>query len=490
MFGDALHGDLYFDSPVADQIFPNIRADAFREDTTFRVNMRVLLHNRLPEGSEISMVYVGSGYSVTDLESMGTPKGFLDRVMSETDADLIELHNLTSYASDAREKALEYFDKLPEVNPDYKEAAALRNWFSDKHMTARVYINKAKRKTLLVMCNMNLQAFHLVSSIMPTYLPWYFSEKPQTMEEVMLLVACGSGENPEDYRQRLAEFAQRFDFRSKAIDILLGGFEKRSWETRIQTINAQVDQRYGQAERLMEEYSVLMHRIEELNIELMGMRCAAENAGGQDTELMQFFKANPNLHVVSADGNELNIIVRGYISIYDPEMHAALIKNSQSHYFRTYSVGIPALVPSENRKKFLDAVFGPDATLKIRTCAFYNLCLDGHGYTQAHYEYPREFNDCIPNPHIHRHSCLGDHQRFINQCLQNGDLVGAVVQCQSSVASVNLMEEVTVRPFLEALFKSNGSKIIELPSGANVTVEQAWEWLQAQEAHAKEEQHG
>ena len=139
-----------------------------------------------------------------------------------------------------------------------------------------------------------------------------------------------------------------------------------------------------------------------------------------------------------------------------------------------------------NTKKLLDAIFGDEPVLRVKICAYYDMDVRGDVDSMRRYRFQPNCNDYMPNPHLNHYNCLGNHRRYINDRLTDGDVVGAIEQCIASAKSLNIGEGATMEYFLHDLFQTS-RKIIELPDHTSVNPSEALKWLKDQESKQKEE---
>ena len=236
---------------------------------------------------------------------------------------------------------------------------------------------------------------------------------------------------------------------------------------------------------LMEEYSNIIDRIDDMNLREAGLRQLIDGAD-EESELVDYFQANKSLIPIGTEGTRFRFIVKSYLDSFDPEQYIAMAKRDRSHMFEGYTVRNETFRGRMPRKKLMDAIFSEEPLMRVKMCAFYVIDTRGSVDSRSGYTYPPECSDRIPNPHLQYHDCLGNHARFIMERLKDGDTIGAIEQCVSSSKSVNLGEGITVTKFLSDLFNSN-AKVIELNDGTSVTPVEALRWLEKQEEEKAKE---
>lgn len=462
---------------AANGYFKNIKGERFRDDVSFIATMRALLHNRIGE-DRIEFTLFSVSKTVRMIRE-ASAQSLLDSVFVRPDgiAKGIYLTNLTVESED-RDKAInETIDNTENgfvaLNPGFRELEDLKV-FTSKYMNARFYINEEQKITYILVLNMNMRDFHFLQMLIPRYLPWYFADKPLNKDEIELVFSFKQRYS-STYEALIAKAANGIDLRNYVIQDIIGDFEKKSRRQQYENAKRNVDAVRAQIDENMSMYRSLIEKLDKAHISVAGLK-AMIDAGSGNGELVDFFIHNKSIMPVSAEGSKVEFLVKGYLDTYDPDMYTTMSANKHSHLFNGYSVGKSAFESQKVRKEFLDAIFGEDARLKIKCCAYYRLDIRGNVDSSRGYHFPVEYKDYLPNPHLQHYDCLGNHRQFICECLNRGDMVAAVSQCMGSARSINIGESTTMEKFLRDLF-STDAKIIELPDGNSVTTEEALEWL-------------
>ena len=113
----------------------------------------------------------------------------------------------------------------------------------------------------------------------------------------------------------------------------------------------------------------------------------------------------------------------------------------------------------------------------------------GHGTCIA------DIQNALPNPHHQYNSCGGGNRSYVAQCIIDRDIVGAVEQCISATAGINLTEHASYQYFCKDLFDPKFGKVVYInETGEFVTAKDAVKWLKEKqdgktaeaEAQAKE----
>lgn len=357
-------------------------------------------------------------------------------------------------------------------NEGYKRTDDIEKYIAST-VTTRIFVNRERECAVVFINRMNARTYHLMCSFIPRYFPKLFSEKPVSPEEIAMLGALTKNDY-HSFFSKLNFIADRYDLRDFKIKKLLEGFSQRTVRQRIDSLRSKIADNDRQIADNLRYYKSLLEAREELNISLIGLKTKA-NMESRDAELIEYLQANKNVTLLSAEDYSIEILVSTTIESFDDEMFEAMIGNEDSDInyegFESES-GFDV----EDRAKLLRALFSSEATLKVKTCAYYSLETRGSVETRSDYGFPYEFRDRVPNPHLNYHACLGDYRRYIQDCLEKQDIVAAIEQCVASARSVNIGESVTFEPFVREILRSE-NKIIVLPNGTDATPHEALEYL-------------
>lgn len=468
-----------------DDFFPKIIGTRYRDDISFVASLRAFLKDRIGD-AEVIFNTNGIGMAASDVKS-ANPENLFKSIF-EYPGDAKNRIQLT-YADNVDGAAEAFAAQLDDeahgfvANYEgYKEAQDLRV-FAEKHVNARFYINEEQRSTVIFVVGLDQRRFHFLQTMIPRYLPWFFKGTPLTDLEKRIAISLNN-RYATDYEAILQEIRDTIDLRDHMIKAIVGGFEKNSRAQQLENVRNEANATRRRIEENVASYRDLISMLDGINIRMLGLQAMVDSAD-ENSELVDFFTRNKQITPVDASGTHLQFIVKGYLDIFDPDMYAKMASNDRSHLFTDYSIENSKFRLKATRKKFLDAIFGEDAVLKIKCCAFYDVDLRGDVSSSRGYGFPAEFKDFAPNPHLEYHNCLGNHRQFISECLRNGDMLGAVSQCISSARSINIGEGMTVSRFLKFIFGTD-KKIIELPDGTSMTPVDALEWLGNQRETPKE----
>lgn len=464
-------------TPIMDGYFSNITGDTYREDSTFISTMRALLYERIGENN-VRFVFGFANHS-EDVVRSATCKGVFDSVnaCANPQHEGIYLFQMGGTGENVAEVYAEKFDDPNEgfltAAEGFRELLDLKTFFAQV-MKARFYINEEKRVTFIFAFDLDMRKYHFLQIAISRYLPWYFAEKKLTADERKLVQSLNS-RYASDYETAIADVAGKIDIRDHTIRYVVGDFEKRSRMQQVETAKQNIRQIHDRINDNVNTYRQLIEQLDKAEINVAGLQAMVEGSS-DSSELIDFIIHNKAFMPIAADGLRIELIVKTYLDSFDPEMYTTMAANGHSHLWNGYSVDKEKFRNKGNKRKLLDAIFGEDGVLKLKACAYYSVDVRGSVDSRRSYNFPREYADCMPNPHLQHHNCLGNHRQFINECLMRGDMIGALSQCLSSARSINIGESATVERFLHDLF-STDAKVIELPDGTSVSPEEALEWL-------------
>lgn len=470
-------------SEIADDLFPNIFGDCYSNDASFIATLRALVAPRMSKDDTICLRV----RTISPRESYLRDYGETDKIayLSDycIDNNTILVCGFNGASEKNRSAALETIDdSFTRVYPKFSELKDL-SAFVAKQANMRFYINEEDRSVVVFVDNLNLRLYHYVQSLISRLLPWYFKDKPLEDQERKLVKSLIQ-RTATGYERLIEEFANKYDFRRKKIEKLLGGFETAAKRQHLRIVDNELNNIENSIDRNVNQYRDYIRQREAKMIEKAGLM-AQINSGCKESEILDYFMCNKHLDPVRVNATQLEFIVKCYLENFDVEMYERISSNFDGYMYYDYDVTNDVFADVKVRKKFMDAIFSDEPILKIKTCAHYLIDLTGYVEAPSGYQYPVEYNDMLPNTHIHRHSCLGNQRPLIEEALRNGDNIGAIEQCVCSAKSINVGESATFPYMLKALFSSGAKKIIELPDGTSCSPTEALRWLEAQETNTE-----
>ena len=470
-------------SDIASEIFPNITGYGYQDDVSFLATLRALLAPRMKDDDSISLYIRSSRYrasSITGLDNAQILAEVIDGIKSNT-IHIVLLNGSDTALKEALQKTQSVF---AEHYGNFRELKDL-SVFMKKHSESLFYINEETKTCVILFCGMDLRKYHLIQALIPRFVPWYFKDSPLEDDEKKLSGSLLRATSAE-YERIIESFAQKYDFRSKKIANILNGFETLAKRRELDSIEGMIYNIRSEIGENARQYQALIENLDQNLTREAGLRYRIDEAS-DDNEMAEYFICNKHLDPLSINNSKLSFIVSCYLENFDPDMYDSIINNDRSYCYACSAGSSTPFHTAEARKKFLDAIFSEDAVLKIKMCAYYRIDLAGAVNSSSSYDFPYEYADRIPNPHLNIHNCLGDYRRYIEECLRNNDNIGAIEQCVASAKSLNLGENITAKRFIEGIFSSNCKKVIELPDGTSCTPTKAYKWLIEQETEIIEE---
>ena len=453
---------------LADNMFRHISGSGFSEDVSLLSTLRALLMNRCPDNETIEVV--NSSDTLTNGYEIGADKC--------ADHSFIVI-NCVSNISESKENTKQFFNEI-RVPEGYVELTDVQPFFAQK-MSCRAFINESAHSTIVCILDMDLKRYHLMQCITPRLLPWFFAGNSLTINERALLHTLHDRIYTA-YEQAINRLIDTYEFRNRVMSATLTNMRMRSLERQrnnaaeqIAAINERIDEFSTRIGTLMRDKNNLLHR-------LIGIEAAATNDdnGAATRELNEFLRSVNCIECVPSDNvNEIHIIVKGHLDIYDPDDYKSIARNRNGWYWSTSTSNFPLTFRNmEARKKVMDHIFCTNPTFKIKTCGYFKLCLEEcYSSAKSRHTYGERYNDCYPNPHLNYNSCLGSYRPLINQALGDGNLVAAFSRCITSVHTVNVAEAASFSYLCRDLFSDCNRPYLEGPDGKLYSTLEAYQYL-------------
>lgn len=452
-----------FTAPPSDNIFSNINGRSFRGDYSFAATLRALLKDRIPAEDTLTMMLVErpmvnhDGYRDVD--------ALCSHMFSHTPKCEICIVNL-GRRGEMAEAQTKVFDVALSSAGGFELKSDISILMEQTKLLerCRIYVNRDAKACIVVVNNLSLNTWHALQCLIPRMLPAYFADKRLTQQE-MELIGSLNVETSERYIEVMGRMAEGIDFRGHLIRNIVGNIMTTAANNHIRSLEKSIAGIRDRLEELMFQYRNHTIELDQKNAALAGY-IIRKNAGAKDEEFLNFLTQMSWFTPEDNTGEGFTFVVRTYLDMFDPDMFETMADNNDSHIWEAgYGNGFEDRV---DRRLLLDAIFGHEATFKINSCAYFNLDVRGVIDSCRGYSFPAAFKDCIPNPHLNYFDCFGDHYSLINDRIQSGDLMGAVMQCKTSASSLNVGESPTMRRFLEDLFTTD-RKCIHLPDGRDVS---------------------
>ena len=487
--------NLTLTSNIAAEVFPNICGSAYGSDNSFLATLRAILAPRMTNDDKLWLdVRTKNGRSIL----------INDRNDSEIVAELVCEHMTGGKFEDntifvCGLNGTENWNTSVIKSVDNSFAKDFKNFqelkdirvFVDRQINAniRFYINSEDRSVVIFAADLNIKIWHFIQSFIPRYFPWYFEPKEKHLADYeKTLLKSLILKTAKSYEQTIESFTLKYDFRSKKIKGLVGGLEKRSKKKQLDVVRRNIADQENKIERIMNDYTHLIQNMQDYKIRESGLMWQMEHSA-DDNELVDYLIHNKHINILSVSDDAIEIIIGTTIDNYDADLCERMVKNTDSFMYDGYTVTNEVFANVEARQKLIKALFGDDAILGAKVCAYYKLGLSGKVSVTQKYNYPKpEYEDFLTNPHFYFFACIGTYRSCINDALRKGDYLGAIEQCVISAQTLNMTEgSQTVAPFMGQIFNSNKA-IIKMPDGTSLTPTEAYNWLVSQEQNNEETQ--
>lgn len=482
MFGCNLYG-LTLNSEDAKMMFPNIIFSSFCSelDDTLPATIRMLMHNRLPSDEElrvnVTSIYNAHQYCGQENPSVALRKQFANNVNTrhiEPNSLNIALLNGRYHEIESLVETIRSEFALCDTEHKWVEQEDIRVFFS-RHMPFLMYVDEETKSSFIIIGRGDTQSIHYAQTVLSRALPWYFKENPLTSSEKEVIASLTETAGDRKYYALLEQFSRQFDFTALKNKRLLNGVTSLYLVESLASEEGCLDTLDRDIQRNLTDYYNLCERRDCVLTTIAGLRARIDTHEG-DQEVIDYFNHSSHLDLFDVHNRILYFRVKTYLDSFDADVYEACMANTNSFYHSLHGISKEVFQSHASRKKLLDAIFGSDGELRIRCCAIFKLNLAGRVESQSHYDFPADYDDYMPNPHLQYHNCLGGNSAAIRTALRDSDLIAAVEQCVACAKSVNISEDATVKTFFIDLLNTD-KRCIETPDHQYLTPEEALEWL-------------
>lgn len=334
-----------------------------------------------------------------------------------------------------------------------------------------------KSSVILANTNEEIKKWHAMQAAVLTLVPWYFNkEEGITDEERRLFTALTDGDAAE-YAAALEDIFDKH-YREKYLSDALDGFADRRLVNQLASVSLNIDQlqdRISEYHSMIAEYAA---ELREKQATALGLRMTLD-ASAAENDLLDYFKGCNNISLIAADkernGGYVEFFAHDYLTYWDEDEAETSIRNKHSNI---YSSAPRTRYVSKKDMRFLMTAIFVEKLLKVRIIARYSLDGNGHPRGFSYSEYPAEFADYLPNPHIQRYHCLGQYESTMERALIAGDFIPAVEQCIASVRSLNFGDDPVMCEFMPHMYNST-ARFIALPDGTQASPAEAVAYLKS-----------
>ena len=198
-------------SDVAGEFFPNISGDTWREDGSFIATLRATLAGRIEASESVQVVTMATTIPVGDI------KDSIENTIESSIGFKIK-SGIILLLSVGEEETIEALKtKITAGSFKFDEKAT---YFFRNHMSMAAFVSTDLKSTVIVVRGIDFAKYHLLQTITPRYLPWYFDKLPK--DDPLLKIFKSLQESTSDeYEALMFEVAKKYDFRTAKIKVLL-----------------------------------------------------------------------------------------------------------------------------------------------------------------------------------------------------------------------------------------------------------------------------
>ena len=360
-----------------------------------------------------------------------------------------------------------------------QEVKDISAYLSDKY---KVYQDTAARITIVQLqhdSGLYSSTFHRrFASAMPRLLPWLFKDHPLTSDELAYLRALSTPDTDSESLAWMSEaLYNKTDLPFRVVDKAIESLLKGTIDRRKTDLKRRIESLYRDLKETRARISEIFTNITTINCELTGLDSKDESTF--ITELKDYLHTQKGISVGTDDGSLLLTITTS-LSNYDPDDVETFIFNSDLPY-QDFTGEEEHDVRILFRAVFIDHIF------KIKLAATYKLDYYCHVTAMAG-DINMNVVQAVPNPHINRHSCLGNYEPMLEDAEDRRDFIAAIAICQQSASSMNLVETISTKYFFDdfATAYHTDIPVILTAAGESITPKQAIEQLKAANDSVKE----
>ena len=461
-----------FVTPQADVVMRNIHGDDYYGDQSVMAAMRALLFERLDANEEF--VVRMNTITVNNMFDMSTTE-LLDYVFRGPQNNS---YNITDIIDPKVFKKASDMLTAHALSCDSKYALTELQRISDYlhskvNLDARIFINEANGAAYIMVNGLSVRYLHLISSLIPKYLPKFFVNKPLKPYERAMLETM-TRQRGSDFLNAISVVGEHMDLREAFLRNMVIDFEKREMARMLQCAKTRLADIQHEIEMAMTRYANAIRQRREQQIRIEGLTVGVANTS-DNSDLFQYLLSNKNVEVLRVDGSKMEIEIRTHLDIFDTEIWQHYANNGS--IFTINGVVPDAFKQAEDRKLFFNALFGEDPLISLKVRGYYTLSIDGECGTSRTHVFKAACNDYFTNPHLGYHACLGENRTQISEQLAQGEIIGAIECAIASCKSINLAEtSQTLSPMMKDILNST-AKIIKTADGVDMTPAEALKWL-------------
>ena len=303
---------------------------------------------------------------------------------------------------------------------------------------AKCWVNPEKHTSLIFTEALDRKRWRILQTVFLSAVPWLLSRKGLNEDEKELLLSLNA-DTKDRYIECLKKIAAPYKFEEIYAEQKIAKFLTSQRTENIDNTKRQLERLISDVNATKKRLSELISGINNCNLQIAMQEEALRRENGTDKTILEYVN-NADIHIVPSENDDLRFWVSGVIETWDQDAFEAILDNPYS-YMSLYN---------RNTAELLKAIF-IDEKFKIRTCAAYYL-KEGYAVGIRNFEFPDD--DCLPNTHINRYSCMGAFESLVAEAMAKGDILSAMEYCVQSAYSLNVNDSVVMKGFIDELEKT------------------------------------
>lgn len=342
---------------------------------------------------------------------------------------------------------------------------------------AVIFYHETENIVYIFIDSRQLNIYHLCLFMLSKYYPALFKAHPLTEKELILTKTLSKTDREAFQNEIMNNLGDLTEVFKK---IRIASLIRQFHQNKIDVAKKDLAQIESMLRDVMEQYANYSKQRKEKLVWLTGLN-ETENETEEEKEIVEYLSTNSKIHDVKIQDGRIKFSVATEMMQYNPDAYEIYAKKGyifDGHYNEWWA-DMPTLTgvfaERDNRKLLLDHIFNEDPDYRIKLCGNYELNMnDNEVGTNSDYRYVGSaFEDCLPNPHLRIHRCLGGYEEKIMNALYNNELMSALELCVYSAGSVDLDEtEQTFRPLIGWLCTTQKKCLLDR-DGNSLTPEEA-----------------
>ena len=461
-----------------DKYFPNVlrTPDAANGDNTLLAVLRVLLAGERAEGK--TGLYVAEFNKTAEFSSLTEDEVKENIVESDFWKELHDSLAVITVAGAGAEDYCKAVRKFESGLSGYKRIEDM-SLYIDRTNIASLYQNDERKMTVVFALKTQAPGiYHMIASAMPRVMPWLFEKNPLSESEIALLRSLAQPDKNEDFIAAINAIEASMDFRSKEIAAMFENFCSSDLETRIREFDDNIKETLRSIESKYSDIRRMNREIEDIQAQLVNLRNKQACGEKEDIEVIDYLKTAKNISLLSREDDMIYFGITANLDQFDEDMFDSYVMNKNSGRGYVFSnTGYPEDVARELFKSiFVDKQFS------IKAFSIWRIQTDAQvkAMSKNGIDYDRHadmMGDCMPNPHIYYHSCVGGYRSMFEDACQRRDYTAGIMTAVRSAGSINWSDSTVISEFIPMLFKNKYKCLVNNATGEHLYAKEAIELL-------------